>query len=66
MRREELPGWFPEFNRFAETCKFANCLHFKEKECGVKNAVEQGEILTSRYNNYLSMLEEVMENERCY
>lgn len=66
MRREELPGLFQDFTDYAEECKFANCLHYKENECGVKNAVEKNEILTSRYENYLSMLAEVMENERCY
>ncbi|MBP1760648.1 MAG: Ribosome small subunit biosis RbfA-release protein RsgA [Firmicutes bacterium] len=66
MRREELPGLFRDFAAYAEECKFADCLHYKENECGVKNAVEKNEILNSRYENYLSMLAEVMENERCY
>lgn len=66
MRREDLPGLFDDFIRYADDCKFANCLHFKENECGVKNAVNNGQILASRYNHYLSMLAEVMENERCY
>jgi ribosome biogenesis GTPase len=66
MRREELPGLFQDFAVYAEECKFADCLHYKENECGVKNAVEKNEILNSRYENYLSMLAEVMENERCY
>ncbi len=66
MRREELPGLFEDFIRYTDDCRFANCLHYKENECGVKNAVSSGQILTSRYQHYLSMLAEVMENERCY
>jgi len=66
MRREELPGLFLDLTDYAQECKFANCLHYKENECGVKNAVMKNEILASRYDNYLSMLAEVMENERCY
>ena len=66
MRREELPGLFLDFTDYAQECKFANCLHYKENECGVKDAVNRNEILASRYDNYLSMLAEVMENERCY
>ncbi len=66
MRREELPQHFPDFKAYANDCRFANCLHYKENECGVKTAVQEQKILASRYENYLSMLEEVMENERCY
>lgn len=66
MRREELPALFPDFFDYSVDCKFADCLHNKENSCGVKQAVKDKQILASRYNNYLSMLEEVMENERCY
>jgi len=66
MRREELPQHFPDFLTYADECKFADCLHYKENECGVKRAVQENKIIASRYENYLSMLEEVMENERCY
>ena len=34
-------------------------MHHKEKDCGVKNALEDKMILQSRYNNYLLFLEEV-------
>lgn len=66
MRREELPQHFPDFVAYANDCRFTDCLHNKEHECGVKTAIQEQKILTSRYENYLSMLEEVMENERCY
>lgn len=66
MRREELTKLYPDFSAYAENCRFADCLHLKETECGVKEAVQEQEILASRYENYLTMLEEVMENERCY
>lgn len=66
MRREELTQHFPDFRAYADKCRFADCLHFKETECGVKTAVKEQKILTSRYDNYISMLEEVMETERCY
>lgn len=62
----ELAGYFPDFSDFTGECRFYNCLHYKEKECGVKKAVEQGIIAEFRYQNYVTMLEEVMKNERCY
>ena len=37
-------------------CRFGNCLHTIETECAVKAAVESGEIADSRYDSYLSIL----------
>lgn len=66
LKREELGDYFPDFALFREQCKYSNCLHYRETECGVKMAVAEKCIVESRYNNYLAMLEEVMKNERCY
>ncbi|MEN6462020.1 MAG: ribosome small subunit-dependent GTPase A [Syntrophomonas sp.] len=66
IRREDLTHYFPDFASYSNTCRFANCLHYKEKECGVKQAVLEETIIPERYNNYVAMLEEVIENERCY
>ncbi|MBO8158511.1 ribosome small subunit-dependent GTPase A [Thermosyntropha sp.] len=66
ITKNEFPRYFPDFADFAEECRFPNCLHWKEKECGVKEAVKQGAIAEFRYKNYLTMLEEVAKNERCY
>jgi len=66
IRREELTGYFPDFSVFSEECRFGDCIHLREKECGVKAAVDQNRILASRYKNYLSMLEEIMTKEGIY
>jgi len=66
LKREELRNYFPDFDPYSHICKFDNCLHYREKECGIKNAVEDQKILSSRYQNYIAMLEEIMENERSY
>lgn len=52
--KEEIRDSFVEFQKY--TCPFKNCMHDKEKECEVKNAVETGKILKSRYENYLSFI----------
>lgn len=49
--KERLKELYPEFKD--KTCKFQNCNHNKENVCGVKEAVKEGEILKSRYENYL-------------
>lgn len=57
MSKEQLRDTFIEFREYE--CKFRDCMHHKEKDCGVKNALEDKMILQSRYNNYLLFLEEV-------
>jgi ribosome biogenesis GTPase len=57
---------FPEMEPYIPTCRFSTCLHHKEPDCGVKQAVEDGYIHQRRYENYVTYLLEIMENERRY
>lgn len=66
LRREDLQYYFPEFEDFRGECRFNSCLHNQEPDCAIKTAVDSGEILFSRYDNYLQFLKEVIENERRY
>ncbi|MEZ4935884.1 MAG: ribosome small subunit-dependent GTPase A [Saprospiraceae bacterium] len=51
---------FREFFEISTNCKFGGqCLHRDEPKCAVKTAVEEGEISELRYMNYLSILEEI-------
>ena len=52
------------FFAIKSSCKYNNCIHHKEPNCGVKKAVEQQKIAASRYNSYLNMLELEDENYR--
>ena len=54
----ELGDYFVEFLKLKSDCKFNNCLHVNEPKCAVKLSLEKGEIATSRYKNYLNMLEQ--------
>jgi len=62
--KEELGGFFKEFFELKSKCKFHNCIHLNEPNCAVKEAVKNGQIATSRYKNYLSMLDQDDENFR--
>ncbi|MCD2346020.1 ribosome small subunit-dependent GTPase A [Clostridium guangxiense] len=59
LETEELKELFPEFLKYSDMCKFSGCLHYKEPECEVKEAVNQGKIHKSRYDFYVSALEEL-------
>lgn len=62
----DLAEYYPDFQPYREECRFDNCLHNKETDCGVKRACESGKISDFRYQNYIAMLEEVIKSERCY
>lgn len=53
MTVEELPNSFPEMKELAANCKFRGCLHLKEPQCAVKDAVKNGIIMKSRYDDYV-------------
>jgi ribosome biogenesis GTPase len=53
---------FKEFFVISKDCKFANCKHINEPKCAVKDAVENETIAPFRYQNYLSVIDEI-ENQ---
>jgi len=56
--KEEVGDYFPEIFALKSECKFHNCKHSNEPNCAVIQAVENGEIAESRYDNYLQLLED--------
>ena len=60
----EISGYFPEFFKLKNDCKFHNCLHKEEPHCAVKKALEENKIAWSRYTSYLKILEGDDENYR--
>jgi len=56
LEKEVVAGYFPDMERYMHDCKFHNCMHIQEPQCAVKEAVEQGDIAESRYNNYLAIV----------
>lgn len=63
MEPEEICGYFKEIFEFAKGCRFRNCTHTHEPGCAVRKAVEDHYISESRYNSYLSMLEDKDESK---
>lgn len=57
--KENLPFCFKEFLPYLGTCKFSSCAHINDKGCEICAAVEQGEIMRSRHESYISMYNEV-------
>jgi len=55
---EELSHYFPEMRNLMGQCKFNNCRHVDEPSCAVQEAVQTGDIALSRFESYLSMMQE--------
>ena len=63
MEAEEISHYFVEFFELSKECKYGNCTHTHEPGCAVLAALEKGEIAPSRYQSYLSMLEDKDEGK---
>ena len=63
IEREELTSYFKEIFEFSKQCKFSDCTHTHEPGCAVLKAVEDHYIAQSRYQSYLSMLDDKEENK---
>ena len=64
MEPEELKNYYKEFEEYEPYCKFGGCNHIGERDCGIKQAVEDGAISASRYENYRLFFEELKERRR--
>ena len=54
LDKEQIREAFIEFSNY--DCRFSDCMHNKEIDCGVKEAVLNKRILESRYDNYLRFI----------
>ena len=63
MEKEELTSYFKEIFHFSKDCRFSNCTHTHEPGCAVLKALEDHYIAQSRYQSYLSMLDDKNENK---
>ena len=63
MEREELTSYFKEIFEFSKQCRFSDCTHTHEPGCAVLKAVKDHFIAQSRYQSYLSMLDDKDENK---
>ena len=58
FEKSEIAHYFPEIFKVSKECKYSNCTHTHEPGCAVREAVEQSRISQSRYNSYLSIMED--------
>ncbi|MGN0314136.1 MAG: ribosome small subunit-dependent GTPase A, partial [Fusicatenibacter sp.] len=64
IEKEELKSYFPEFLPYEGKCRFLGCVHVKEPGCSVKEALSEGKISSERYENYVTLYDELKEQEK--
>lgn len=63
IKKEEICHYFREIFHISRNCRYSNCLHTGEPGCAVHQAVVNGEIALSRYESYLSILDDTDEGK---
>ncbi|MBE6124231.1 MAG: ribosome small subunit-dependent GTPase A [Erysipelotrichaceae bacterium] len=66
MNAIRLAAIFPGYNAHFDKCKFRGCLHINEKDCCIKQLVEEGSLNKESYENYVSFQTELKEGKKVY
>lgn len=61
---EKIDAGFPDIAHFLGHCQYRNCTHTHEKQCALKSAVENGDVLARRLESYLRLIEEITEAQQ--
>ena len=59
FRKKDLAATFPEFARYACDCRWRDCTHTKDGDCGIIEAVKRGDIAKERHESFLLMYDEL-------
>jgi len=64
LEKEDLARYYPEFEEHEKYCRFGGCAHIAEPVCGIRDAVEEGQIDKMRYENYCLLYEELKAKKK--
>lgn len=59
-----VQNYMPEFREYRRYCQYDDCFHLQEPNCGIREALEEGKIASSRYQSYVNMIEEIRKNRK--
>ena len=66
IKEENVPDCFVDFFELSSECKYRGCTHINEPKCKVKEEVENGNIIQSRYYNYKLIMDEIKNTKIKY
>ncbi|NLP30836.1 MAG: ribosome small subunit-dependent GTPase A [Clostridiales bacterium] len=61
---DELSHLYPEMLPYLSKCRYDDCRHIAEPDCGVQKAVKEGKIHESRYDSYVNQMKEIREKRK--
>lgn len=61
IKKDELAFCFPDFFDYIDSCKFSTCAHVNDKGCRLIEAVNNGDVMRSRHESYVTMYNEVKD-----
>ena len=61
LRKEELADLFPDFLPYLGHCRFPDCAHRQEPDCGLLAALSAGDVQPTRHQSYLRLYEAAMQ-----
>jgi ribosome biogenesis GTPase len=56
---EGVQQGFSDIEKLAENCYFSNCQHKRERNCAIREALQNGSLNKERYENYLKIKREL-------
>ena len=60
MSNSDIRDNFIEFQELRDKCKYKDCMHYNDDHCAIKENVENGNIIKSRYENYIKFITRVI------
>ena len=63
IESKDLDKYFIDLKKYTNECEFVGCTHIKEENCGIKKALEQGEISKERYERFCKIYNELKDKE---
>ena len=63
IESKQLANYFVEFKNKIANCEFVGCTHIKEENCGIKKAIQKGEIHLERYERFCKIQQQLKERE---
>ena len=61
---DKINHGFPEVSQLIGHCQYRNCTHTHEKQCAIKQAVSDGQILPRRLDSYQKLIDEITEAQQ--
>lgn len=58
LQHSEIVSGFPEIHQYTHECRFNDCSHQHEPDCGVQRALERGDISLERFNSMMQICAE--------